>query len=43
MSSVTVPFILARMMDGPGRARRGVALGFGPGLSVESLAFTEAA
>jgi predicted naringenin-chalcone synthase len=43
MSSATTPFVLRRLMDAPGAGRRGVALGFGPGLGVESLAFAEAA
>lgn len=43
LSSVTVPFILHRMMASSGRGRRGVALGFGPGLGIESLTFREAA
>jgi len=43
MSSATVPFILRRMLDAPGSGRRGVALGFGPGLGIESMSFAEAA
>lgn len=43
ISSVTVPFILSDMMAEGGRGRRGVALGFGPGLGVESFTFTEIA
>jgi predicted naringenin-chalcone synthase len=43
MSSVTVPFILRRILDTGGRGRNGVALGFGPGLGIESLTFSEAA
>lgn len=43
VSSVTVPFILNDMMAGGGRGRRGVALGFGPGLGVESFTFAEVA
>ena len=43
MSSATLPFVLARMMQDQGQARHGVALGFGPGLSIESMVFREAA
>ena len=43
MSSVTVPFILRRILEEGGRGRSGVALGFGPGLGIESLTFREAA
>lgn len=43
LSSVTVPFILERMLSEGGRGRRGVALGFGPGLAIESFTFAEAA
>jgi predicted naringenin-chalcone synthase len=42
LSSVTVLFVLNRMMAEGGHHRRGVALGFGPGLAVESLVFAEA-
>ncbi|MCW8088381.1 type III polyketide synthase [Sabulicella glaciei] len=43
MSSATVMFVLARMMEEAGQGRRGVGLGFGPGVGVESLLFREAA
>lgn len=44
MSSATVMFVLERLLaaDG-GRRRLGCAMGFGPGVSVESLLFREAA
>lgn len=42
MSSATVMFVLERMLRaGPG-GRAGVAMGFGPGLSVEAMAFRDA-
>ena len=37
MSSATLMFVLARMLDRP--PRRGVALAFGPGLAAEGIAF----
>ncbi len=43
MSSATVMFVLARIMAEGAAGRRGVALGFGPGVGVESLAFRGAA
>ena len=45
MSSATVMFVLERLLDGvgEGRGRAGCAMGFGPGISVESLRFREAA
>jgi alpha-pyrone synthase len=43
MSSVTVPFILRQMMDASEKGRQGVALGFGPGLGVESFTFSDVA
>lgn len=39
MSSATVMFVLARIMAAGAAGKSGVALGFGPGLGVESLAF----
>lgn len=42
MSSATIPFVLARMLERPGRGRVGVSLGFGPGVSVEGMRFREA-
>lgn len=41
MSSATLMFVLARMLDGP-PVRRGVALAFGPGLAAEGFAFRSA-
>jgi len=41
MSSATVMFVLERMMRAPPAGRSGVAMGFGPGLSVEAMAFRE--
>jgi alpha-pyrone synthase len=41
MSSSTLPFVLAAMLDAPER-RRGVALAFGPGLAAEGFHFTRA-
>ena len=42
MSSATLMFVLARMLETP--PARGVALAFGPGLAAEGIAFgTEAA
>ncbi len=43
MSSAAVMFVLARMMARVPTGRLGCAMGFGPGLSVESLLFREAA
>lgn len=42
MSSATLMFVLARLLNGPPIAR-GVALAFGPGLAAEGLAFGHAA
>lgn len=42
MSSATIMFVLARLLAAAGQGRRGVALGFGPGVGVESLLFREA-
>ena len=39
MSSVTIMAVLARLMREGAAGRRGVALGFGPGVGVESLVF----
>ena len=39
MSSVTVMFVLARMMAEAQRGQRGCALAFGPGLSAETMRF----
>ena len=41
MSSATLMFVLARMLDGP-EVRDGVALAFGPGLAAEGFAFRSA-
>jgi alpha-pyrone synthase len=41
MSSATILFVLERMMRAPPAGRTGVAMGFGPGLSVEALTFRE--
>ena len=41
MSSATLMFVLARMLDGP-RVTRGVALAFGPGLAAEGFGFRSA-
>jgi predicted naringenin-chalcone synthase len=41
MSSSTLPFVLAAMLDKPER-RRGVALAFGPGLAAEGFHFKRA-
>ena len=41
MSSATLMFTLARMLDGP-PIERGVALAFGPGLAAEGLGFRSA-
>ena len=41
MSSATLMFTLARLLDGP-RVERGVALAFGPGLAAEGLGFRSA-
>ncbi len=43
MSSVTIMAVLARIMAEGAAGRRGVALGFGPGVGVESLVFRGAA
>lgn len=43
MSSATLPFVLQRMLSEPRAGRTGVAIGFGPGVSVESMVFSEAA
>lgn len=42
MSSATVMFVLERMMRAPPAGRFGVAMGFGPGVGVEAMAFREA-
>ncbi|WP_375285483.1 type III polyketide synthase [Sphingomonas sp.] len=42
MSSATLMFVLARMLEGP-PVRSGVALAFGPGLAAEGFAFGSAA
>jgi alpha-pyrone synthase len=42
MSSATLPFVLADMIDKPER-RRGIALAFGPGLAAEGFHFERAA
>ncbi|HEX4738088.1 MAG TPA: type III polyketide synthase [Allosphingosinicella sp.] len=42
MSSSTLPFVLAEMLDQPER-HRGVALAFGPGLAAEGFHFARAA
>jgi predicted naringenin-chalcone synthase len=42
MSSATLPFVLQRMMDRPQDGRVGLATGFGPGISVETMLFREA-
>jgi predicted naringenin-chalcone synthase len=42
MSSATLPFVLQRMMDRPHEGLVGLATGFGPGISVESMIFREA-
>jgi predicted naringenin-chalcone synthase len=42
MSSATLMFVLQRMLTDPGRAGDGVAMAFGPGLTVESFAFRRA-
>lgn len=41
MSSATLMFALARMLDGP-KVRKGVALAFGPGLAAEGFGFASA-
>jgi predicted naringenin-chalcone synthase len=41
MSSATLMFVLARMLEGP-RVEDGVALAFGPGLAAEGFAFRSA-
>jgi predicted naringenin-chalcone synthase len=43
MSSATLGFVLQRLLASPGAGRSGVATGFGPGLSIESMLFREAA
>lgn len=42
MSSATLMFVLARLLDGP-PVRNGVALAFGPGLAAEGFGFRSAA
>lgn len=42
MSSSTLMFVLARLLDGP-RIEQGVALAFGPGLAAEGFRFASAA
>lgn len=42
MSSATLPFVLQRILAQPQSKRTGVAIGFGPGISVESMVFREA-
>jgi predicted naringenin-chalcone synthase len=42
MSSATLPFVLQQMMDAAPAGRTGLAIGFGPGISVESMVFREA-
>lgn len=42
MSSATLMFVLARLLDGP-RIENGVALAFGPGLAAEGFGFRSAA
>ncbi|MDG1117964.1 MAG: type III polyketide synthase [Flavimaricola sp.] len=42
MSSATLPFVLQRMLSAPPQGRTGVSIGFGPGISVESMVFREA-
>jgi alpha-pyrone synthase len=39
MSSATLMFVLDRILRSPGGAGDGVAMAFGPGLSVEAFAF----
>jgi predicted naringenin-chalcone synthase len=39
MSSATVMFVLAAMMEGATAGQRGVAMAFGPGLSAETMRF----
>ena len=41
MSSATLMFVLARLLDGP-PVRRGIALAFGPGLAAEGFGFATA-
>jgi predicted naringenin-chalcone synthase len=41
MSSATLMFTLARLLDGP-PVRHGVALAFGPGLAAEGFGFRSA-
>jgi predicted naringenin-chalcone synthase len=41
MSSATLMFVLARLLDGP-KIDNGVALAFGPGLAAEGFAFRSA-
>jgi predicted naringenin-chalcone synthase len=41
MSSSTLPFVLAELLDNPAR-RRGIALAFGPGLAAEGFHFARA-
>ena len=42
MSSATLMFVLQRILLEPARGRRGIAMAFGPGLTVESFAFHHA-
>ncbi len=42
MSSATLMFVLQRIMGEQGRGRRGIAMAFGPGLTVESFGFHHA-
>lgn len=42
MSSSTIPFVLARQMKRARPGQAGLSIGFGPGLSIESMAFTAA-
>ncbi|WP_285672083.1 type III polyketide synthase [Paralimibaculum aggregatum] len=43
MSSATLSFVLKRMLEAPQSGRAGIAIGFGPGLSIESMIFRESA
>lgn len=42
MSSATVLFVLAKMLSEPGTHGRGIAMAFGPGLTVETMRFEKA-
>ena len=42
MSSATLMFVLARILSEPARSGDGVAMAFGPGLTVESFGFRRA-